>query len=143
MKHALGLEKLRMIEFSHEKFCDSESNSKLRKAQKLGDVMHPDLKHSKLSAREILEESLAETPREFNAEPMEDLDQETHAEEDVAMAGLQWLGKTKRRQSMTNVRDDAQAQPLVKEEQRRNSYALGSASAKMAEVSEPMKYSKQ
>ena len=36
-----ALKKLRMIEFSHEKFCDSESNSKLRKAQKLGDVMHP------------------------------------------------------------------------------------------------------
>ena len=31
---------------------------------------------------------------------------------------------------MTNVRNDAQAQPLDKEEQRRNSYALGSASAK-------------
>ena len=38
-----ALKKLRMVEFSHAKFGDSEEDIKLRNAQKLGDVLHPDL----------------------------------------------------------------------------------------------------
>ena len=64
----------------------TSSGNKLRNAQKLGDVLHPDLKHSKLSAREILEESLAATPREFTAEPVEELDDAAAAEETLRPA---------------------------------------------------------
>lgn len=80
--------KLRIREFHQAKDNDSHVDDN---PKKLGDVLHPDLKRTTMSAREQLEESLAANPREFD-------DPESEDEEDkTELAGLSWLGKIRRR----------------------------------------------
>ena len=96
-----ALQKLRLFGFSQKIFGDAEDGGTLGGAQKLGDILHPDLKREKLSPREILEESLAKTPREFTKRGVDEseiLSTQENADDEAALAGLSWLGKLKRKQ---------------------------------------------
>ena len=107
--------KLRVQEF--QSIGDGEDGEKndIDNPKKLGDVLHPDLRSTTMSAREQLEEALAASPRVFE----DPLPETNEPQEEVSeLVGLSWLGKMKRRKSMLSERVKA-AQILRQKEDKK------------------------
>ena len=87
--------KLRMQEFQPAGPDGEDEGSSESNPRKLGDILHPDLKRTTMSAREQLEEALAATPRVFkdSMPPPKEEESQTNSE----LAGLAWLGKIQRK----------------------------------------------
>ena len=95
--------KLRIREFHEAQDADGEQHASENEPKKLGDVLHPDLKRTTMSAREQLEETLAATPREF-----EDPPPEQEEEDKTELVGLSWLGKIRRQNKIVTKKSSPQ-----------------------------------